>query len=105
MVLMQIIRKSVGTAWFSAIILFVVKPEWIAWAFFPLPTWARGVGFGVWAISMPILWWIEIALGKNLYTTLHLREQHTLVTSGPYRHIRQPMYAAHIPLILSWLPA
>ena len=27
------------------------------------------------------------------------------ISSGPYRYIRDPMYAAQIALILSWLPA
>jgi protein-S-isoprenylcysteine O-methyltransferase Ste14 len=102
---MQIMRKSVGIAWFGAIILYVTKPSWIAWANLPFPTWLRWLGFGVWAISMPILWWIEISLGKNFNTTLHLREEHTLVTNGPFKYVRHPMYAAQIPLILSWLPA
>lgn len=102
---MQIMRKSVGIAWFGAILIYVLQPDWIAWASFPLPTWVRWFGFGVWAISMPILWWIEISLGKNFNTTLHLRDEHTLVTSGPYKYIRHPMYAAQIPLILCWLPA
>jgi protein-S-isoprenylcysteine O-methyltransferase Ste14 len=102
---MQVMRKSVGIAWFGAIILYVTKPSWIAWATLSLPTWLRWLGFGVWAIAMPILWWIEISLGKNFNTTLHLREEHTLVTSGPYKYVRHPMYAVQIPLILSWLPA
>jgi protein-S-isoprenylcysteine O-methyltransferase Ste14 len=102
---MQIMRKSIGMAWFGAIILYVTKPSWIAWANLPFPSWLRWMGFGVWAISMPILWWIEISLGKNFNTTLHLREEHTLVTNGPYKYVRHPMYAAQIPLIFSWLPA
>jgi protein-S-isoprenylcysteine O-methyltransferase Ste14 len=104
-IIMQILRKTVGIAWFGAIILYVGKPDLISWASFSLPGWLRWVGFGVWAAFMPILWWIEISLGKNFNPTLHLREEHTLVTSGPYRFVRHPMYAAQIALILSWLAA
>lgn len=102
---MQIMRKSVGIAWFGAIIVYVIKPDWITWASFSLPLWSRWLGFSVWGICMPLLWWIEISLGKNFNTTLHLREEHTLVTEGPYKYVRHPMYAVQIPLILSWLPA
>jgi protein-S-isoprenylcysteine O-methyltransferase Ste14 len=35
---------------------------------------------------------VHTALGDNFSTTLHLRENHTLVTDGPYRWIRHPMY-------------
>jgi protein-S-isoprenylcysteine O-methyltransferase Ste14 len=102
---MQIFRKTVGIAWFGAIIAYVVKPEWVQWASFSLPIWIRWAGFAIWAVSMPILWWVEVSLGKNFNTTLHLREEHTLVMEGPYKYVRHPMYAIQIPLILSWLPA
>jgi protein-S-isoprenylcysteine O-methyltransferase Ste14 len=101
---MQVMRKSIGIVWFGAIFVYVFKPEWIAWASFPLPNWVRWVGFGIWATFMPILWWVEVSLGKNFNTTLHLREEHNLITNGPYKYIRHPMYAAQIPLILSWIP-
>jgi protein-S-isoprenylcysteine O-methyltransferase Ste14 len=101
----QIFRKSVGIAWFGAIILYAVSPQWIQWASFSLPIWLRWMGFTIWAIFMPVLWWVEVSLGKNFNTTLHLRKEHTLVTEGPYKYIRHPMYAVQIPLILSWLPA
>ena len=38
----------------------------------------------------PTLTW-----GENWSPDLEIREQHTLVTEGVYRHIRHPMYAAH----------
>ena len=33
-------------------------------------------------------------LGRNWSVTLELREQHTLITTGIYRHVRHPMYSA-----------
>jgi protein-S-isoprenylcysteine O-methyltransferase Ste14 len=104
-VAMQVMRKGIGIAWFAAILAYVFKPEWIHWASFALPAWFRWTAFAVWMVSMVMLWWIEVSLGKNFNTTLHLREEHELVTTGPYRYIRHPMYAAQIPLIFSWLPA
>jgi protein-S-isoprenylcysteine O-methyltransferase Ste14 len=104
-VAMQIMRKTIGFAWFAAILSYVFDPGWIEWASFTIPIWFRWTAFALWAVSMAGLWWIEISLGNNFNTTLHLREDHTLVTTGPYRYIRHPMYAAQIPLIFSWLPA
>lgn len=34
------------------------------------------------------------ALGRNFFGTLDLADRHALVTHGPYRHVRHPMYAA-----------
>jgi protein-S-isoprenylcysteine O-methyltransferase Ste14 len=33
-------------------------------------------------------------LGRNFSVTLEIREKHTLVTDGIYRHLRHPMYAS-----------
>jgi protein-S-isoprenylcysteine O-methyltransferase Ste14 len=42
--------------------------------------------------SLPLIVWVQQALGSNFSTTLHVREEHTLVTHGPYRWVRHPMY-------------
>ena len=34
------------------------------------------------------------ALGRNWSVSLDVRERHTLVTDGVYRHVRHPMYTA-----------
>ena len=38
----------------------------------------------------------QIHLGRNYSTTLHMSEKQSLITTGPYRHIRHPMYTALI---------
>ena len=56
------------------------------------------------ALLIPGLWlfWRSHAdLGKNWSVTTELREDHTLVTNGVYRHIRHPMYAAILLLFLA----
>lgn len=42
-----------------------------------------------------MLWRSHADLGRNWTPTLSLRDEHTLVTDGVYKHIRHPMYAAH----------
>lgn len=44
--------------------------------------------------------WVTVALGRHFSTSLHLREGHRLVTAGPYRWVRHPMYLAYQ---LAWL--
>jgi protein-S-isoprenylcysteine O-methyltransferase Ste14 len=48
------------------------------------------VGCGVATIGL--LLWIHRALDKNFSTTARIRADHTLITSGPYRWVRHPMY-------------
>lgn len=43
-------------------------------------------------VGMPLIWWVQWALGANFSTVLYVRDEHTLVTYGPYRWVRHPMY-------------
>lgn len=91
---LQIFRKGIGVPWFLAILFYVVKPGWVDWASFSLPMGLRLAGLVIGLAGLLLIWWTEFTLGKNFNTTLHLREAHTLVTNGPYRFIRHPMYTA-----------
>ena len=39
-----------------------------------------------------MVWWTHRTLGSYWSGILELRENHRLIISGPYRHIRHPMY-------------
>jgi protein-S-isoprenylcysteine O-methyltransferase Ste14 len=41
-----------------------------------------------------LLVWTLRSLGRNLTDTVVTRQEHTLVTTGPYRWARQPFYTA-----------
>ena len=73
-------------------LVYVLAPQRMKWATLPLPTWSRWIGVGLSAVAAPLLLWTHQALGKNWSAPLEIREQHTLVTSGPYRWVRHPMY-------------
>lgn len=55
----------------------------------------------IWAGILLRLWCVRV-LGRFFNTSLVLQEKHALVTSGPYRFIRHPSYAAGF-LIMSGL--
>ncbi len=39
--------------------------------------------------------WVGIHLGRQVSGTLEIKEDHKLVTSGPYKYIRHPMYLVY----------
>jgi len=47
-------------------------------------------------MALFLLWRSHADLGLNWSATLRIRQEHSLVTDGIYRHIRHPMYAAHL---------
>ena len=74
-------------------LVYVFAPQRTRWATLPTPAWSRWVGVGLGIVSLPLFAWIHDALGKNWSLALVIKEQHTLVSSGPFRWIRHPMYS------------
>ena len=87
-----IARKLIGIPFMLAFLAFFFRPSIFGWASFPLPIWAQWVGVAMGLISLPLIWWVQQAIGSNFSTTLHVRAEHTLVQHGPYRWVRHPMY-------------
>jgi protein-S-isoprenylcysteine O-methyltransferase Ste14 len=58
----------------------------------PIPDWLRWLGVGLGFLSVPFLAWVHYVLDKGWSVTLKLQTGHKLVTNGPYRRIRHPMY-------------
>ena len=74
-----------GTLWSVALVLYLGFPQYIVFGRFELPEWARWTSVAVAAAALGLLGWSDYCLGKNLSVTLKIRENHTLVTRGPYR--------------------
>jgi protein-S-isoprenylcysteine O-methyltransferase Ste14 len=53
----------------------------------------QGIGLGLWAMGMIVVVWAARVLGRYMGVE-GLTEDHHLVTSGPYRYVRHPVYAA-----------
>jgi protein-S-isoprenylcysteine O-methyltransferase Ste14 len=69
----------------------------------PFPVWLQWFGVGLGFLSVPFLAWVHYVLDKSWSVTLKLQTDHRLVTSGPYRRIRHPMYTVFIMYELSWV--
>ena len=84
--------KSIGVLGTVAALAHVLAPQRMKWAILPSPVWSRWVGVGLGSSSLPLFLWIHHELGKNWSLALVTKEEHTLVSSGPYRWVRHPMY-------------
>jgi protein-S-isoprenylcysteine O-methyltransferase Ste14 len=72
--------------------LYAINPTWMGVLSVPFPDWLRWVGFALGLVSLGFWSWTQVALGKEWSPQLQLREEHHLVTTGPYSRIRHPLY-------------
>jgi protein-S-isoprenylcysteine O-methyltransferase Ste14 len=74
-------------------VAFVDDPQSAAWSHLELPSSVRLIGIPVGSGGIALLWWVLSTLGRNFSMSLPT-EGHALVTDGPYRWVRHPMYTA-----------
>ncbi|MDA2925127.1 isoprenylcysteine carboxylmethyltransferase family protein [Acidobacteria bacterium AH-259-L09] len=88
-----ILLRLFGLAIWLGVIIYLVHPPWMGWSTFPLPSWLRWTGAGLGAACVPLIYWVFTSLGKNVTDTVVTRKGAILVTHGPYRWVRHPLYS------------
>jgi len=76
------------------LVLYAINPRWMQVLGFPLPGWLRWAGFALGLLSLGLWTWTQRELDTQWSAQLQLREEHHLVTSGPYTRMRHPLYTA-----------
>lgn len=80
----------------ASTVAYLVNPDWMAWSAVAISPAIRWIGLVVLVLSAGITLWSLHALGANLTFVPATKENHALVTSGPYRWMRHPLYTALI---------
>jgi protein-S-isoprenylcysteine O-methyltransferase Ste14 len=91
-----------GVGAIGGLLVYLVNPAWMRWAQLELPVGVRLIGAPLGLLSLAGFRWVFRALGENVTPTAQIRKEHTLVTSGPYRWVRHPMYATGFLLFVSY---
>jgi protein-S-isoprenylcysteine O-methyltransferase Ste14 len=98
---MLFLRLLVAVPFYLAMVAFIVNPRWLDWAAVPLPTKVRWAGVAVGLATLPFLYWVLASIGRNISETVLTKSDHQLVTHGPYRWVRHPLYTGAIVAFLS----
>ena len=96
-----LLRAAGGLLLLASILLAAVAPPWMAWSVLPLPAGLRWAAAAVALACLPLLWWVFTSIGSNISETVLTKKTHQLVTHGPYRWVRHPLYAGALLEILS----
>jgi protein-S-isoprenylcysteine O-methyltransferase Ste14 len=97
------IASLLGLLGFVSMIGYVINPAWLAWASLSFPVWVRGVGIAVAVLGFTLLQWAQVTLANSWSDTPRMMKEQTLITNGPYRFIRHPIYTAFILILSSTL--
>lgn len=80
--------------------VYLVSPSYMVWSHVSFPIWLRLVGLPVCIIAIALFFSAQKHLGSAFSPTLTIKPDQVLVTSGPYKWVRHPMYIA---FLLSWV--
>jgi len=108
------IRRSAEAAWltaamgalailhFGGVIVYIAMPAALGWCTFNVAAPIRWAGIAISVAGAAGEVWAAISLGTNYSPLLRVGKSQVLVTTGPYRWIRHPLYSFALPLMLGW---
>jgi protein-S-isoprenylcysteine O-methyltransferase Ste14 len=104
--------RLVGLATIGMTGAWLWNPALLPWTAMEVTDPVRWSGVGGFGLSVAWLIWMFVSLGRNLTDTVVTRADACFVESGPYRYVRNPMYAGILMLGLSlglalgnWVPS
>ncbi len=81
-----------GLALWLGVFAWLLNPALMNWSRLPLPEWARWLGLVTGILADLLAYWVFSNLNNNVSPTVVAREKAQLVTSGPYKWVRHPLY-------------
>jgi protein-S-isoprenylcysteine O-methyltransferase Ste14 len=99
--MMTLIKIGGLVLWFTPLV-YLINPAWMAWSKIGLPEWVRWLGVWLGILTVLGIYWLFSSIGSGITPTSVTRKQHQLVTSGPYRWIRHPLYTFGSSLFIAF---
>ena len=96
----RIIRLVLFLVAAALLVLPQVRPAFLNYPFLPSGLWSFWLGAVVCACGFLFSIWARRHLGKNWSQAVTLKQDHELITTGPYAFVRHPIYTG---LLLAFL--
>jgi protein-S-isoprenylcysteine O-methyltransferase Ste14 len=91
-------RLLVSLPLFGGVLAYIISPGVMAWSSYAGPEWLRWLGVALGFSAILSARWVLRAIGANVSETILTKSSHQLVTHGPYRWIRHPLYTTGVLL-------
>ncbi len=99
-----VVRAALGLVFYSTLMAWLFWPQAVGGAYLAVPTAMRWLAVVLLLPTLAFFAWSFRTLGTSYRGGVGLHDEHELVTTGPYRRIRHPIYAAFIGIMLLVLP-
>ena len=96
-----VVRLLASLALIAFLVIYAVNPSWVGVLSVTFPEWLRWIGVALGCVAFALYAWAQATLGKEWSPHLQMREEHHLVTTGPYARMRHPIYAAYLAFMTS----
>lgn len=103
--LLSTLRLLAGLTCVTSLLIALTFPALLAATTVELPLAIRATGPALFGAGLLGLIWVHQTLGRNFSPTLHVREGNHLVTEGPYRYVRHPMYTVMVGCVTAMVLA
>ena len=100
-VMMTVIKIGGLILWMTPLV-YLINPNWMAWSKIGLPDSIRWLGVGLGIFCVLGIYWLFSSIGSGITPTSATRQQHQLVTSGPYRWVRHPLYTVGSSMFIAF---
>ena len=99
--MMSFIKLGGLILWLTPLV-YLINPVWMNWSKLGLHGSIRWIGVGLGVLCVLAIYWLFSSIGSGISPTAATRSQHTLVTSGPYRWVRHPLYTVGSTLFIAF---
>ena len=96
-----VLRMVFALPLLAVLLLNIFYPRFVTWSKIDIPLYLRIIGLVIAVSCVPLIWWVFHSIGNFVSETILTKDNHQLVTSGPYRRVRHPLYASTLLLLFS----
>lgn len=84
-----------------SLLLYVFYPQALSWSQITFPLWLRYSALITAILCVSLIYWVFRSIGKNISETVLTKRDHELVTHGPYKWVRHPLYSSALLLLFA----
>lgn len=88
-----------GLAYYGSLLAFIAWPPLLGWSSMGIPAPVRWAGAAILAPGVGLALWARFTLGRSSTVTAVPAPDAELVTRGPYRWLRHPIYSAGLLML------